>query len=193
MRLCSKLTPHKSTWSADEAPFISAVFLLGTRSCAERLLLIWRCDSLSYSFKSKIMKRGGYETSEKDDLHRVLKGKKIWVKQAAESLISIKWLFGFISPTGVPPFPPPVHHPPLPLDEDACAVYSAAQRPFNHTGYTNSCYAGWKAAKHTWLVKKPVNYIDRMTRVIKRIHAAFTFRAPHLQWHDDESRQLPPR
>lgn len=107
MGLCSKLTPHKSTWSADETPFISVFFLLGTRRCAERLLLIWRCYSLSNSFKSKIMKHCIYETSrKKTDLHRALKGKKIWVKQASESLISIKWLFGFISSAGVPPKPP---------------------------------------------------------------------------------------
>lgn len=82
----------------------------------------------------------------------------------------------FMSSTGPPPHTPsPLHLPPPPLEEDASAVYSAAWRHFNQTRYTNSCHAGWKAAKHTWLVKKPVNYTDRMTRVIKRIHAAFTF------------------
>lgn len=109
MRLCSKLTPHKSTWSADEAPFISAVFPLGTRRCAERLLLIWKCDSLSNSFlfKSKIMKHGIYRTSEKkNDLHRVGKGGKYESNKPQDPWSALNGSLVLYLQQGCPPTPP---------------------------------------------------------------------------------------
>lgn len=64
-------------------------------------------------------------------------------KEPPESLISIKWLFGFTSPRWEPRRPTP---PPDEGAASAAAVHSAARRRFNQARYTNSW---WGAATHT--------------------------------------------
>lgn len=155
------MTLHKSTWSADETPFISVVSPLGAEaqrefySIGDMTHLPNHCYSSQKQWSTLCTEKNICESNKPQNPWSALDGSLVLCLQQ-----------------GCPPHPYTAHPclmmkmPPLWTQQPRGSLI----RLDTQTAATQT-----KAAKHTWLVKKPVNYIDRVTRVIKRIHAAFTF------------------